>query len=75
MTSAERSYAMVLSLLMHCLLLFPMFCLGFMFDPCFVVHCLVSFLVLQSFCWGKESWLLYFNYLLMSFELVFCVSS
>ena len=29
--------------------------------PCFVMHYLVSFLVLQSFWQGRESWLLYFN--------------
>ena len=35
---------------------------------CFVVHCLVSFLDLQSFRWGRDSWLLYFNFLLMPFD-------
>ena len=38
MTSAERSKAVVLLVLMHCLLLPQRFCWGFMFDPCFVVH-------------------------------------
>ena len=32
-------------------------------SPCFVVQYLVSFIVLQSSWWGKESWLLYFNHL------------
>ena len=32
-----------------------------MFDPCFVMQHLVSFLVLQSPYRGRESWLLYFN--------------
>ena len=32
-----------------------------MFGPCFVVHNLVSFLVLQSSRGGRESCLLYFN--------------
>ena len=68
MTSAERSKAMVLLLLLHCILLPPMFCWGFMFDPCFVMHCLVAFLDVQSSRWGKESLLLYFNCLLMSFD-------
>ena len=34
----------------------------------FVVHYLVSFLVLQSSRWGRETWMLYFNCLLMSFD-------
>ena len=39
-----------------------------MFGLCFVVYYLVSFLVLQSSRWGRESWLLYLNCLLMSFD-------
>ena len=35
-----------------------------MFDPCFVMQYVVSFLVMQSSCRGRESWLLYFNRLL-----------
>ena len=35
-----------------------------MFSPCFVVLYFVSFLVLQSSCWGRESRLLYFSGLL-----------
>ena len=31
-----------------------------MFVTCFVVHCFVSFVVLQSFLWGRKSWLHYF---------------
>ena len=42
------------------------------------VHYLVSFLVLQSSHWGRESWLICFNCLLMSFDcfknVIFCVS-
>ena len=34
---------------------------GFKFDPCFVMQYLVTFLVFQSFFWGKDGWLLYFN--------------
>ena len=41
--SAEQSKAVVLLLLMHCLLLPPLFCGGFMVGPCFVVHYLVYF--------------------------------
>ena len=33
------------------------------FVLCFVVHCLVSFLVLQSSGWGRESRLLYLVFL------------
>ena len=35
-----------------------------MLGPCFVMQCFVSFLVFQSFCWGKESSVLYFYCLL-----------
>ena len=38
----------------HCLL-------GCCARPCSVVQHVVAFLVLQSFCWGRESWLLYFT--------------
>ena len=31
---------------------------GVVFGPCFVVHYLVSCLVLQLSRWGRESWLL-----------------
>ena len=31
------------------------------FGHCFVVQYLVSFLVLQSLLWGRESWLFYFE--------------
>ena len=44
-----------------CWLLLPLW--GSVFVPCFVVHCYVSFLVLQSSWWGRESWLLYFVFL------------
>ena len=45
-----------LLLFIHCLLLLPLFVLG----TCFVVSFFVSFLVLLSSPWRKESWLLYF---------------
>ena len=41
--------------------------MGFVFDTCFVVQYFVSFLVLTSFCSGRESWLLYFNHVLLSY--------
>ena len=53
---AVRSKAEVLLLLVHCLLLLPLF-VGVL---CLVLD-LLSFLVLQSSCRGRESWLLYFN--------------
>ena len=34
-TSTERSYAVVLLLVKHCLLLLQLFCEGFMLCPCF----------------------------------------
>ena len=34
-------------------------CGSFVFGPCFVLQYLVSFLVLLSSRWGRESWLLY----------------
>ena len=45
-----------------------LFCCALVFGSCFVVHYLVSFLDLQSFRWGRDSWLLYFNFLLISFD-------
>ena len=41
------SKGVVLLLLIHCLLLLSLL-VGVVFDPCFVTHYLVSFLVLQS---------------------------
>ena len=67
-TSTERSYAVVLLFVKHCLLLLQLFCEGFMLCPCFAMHYLVSFLVLQSSRWGRKSWLLYFNCISMSFD-------
>ena len=52
-----HSKVVVLLLLIYCQLLLPLW--GSVFVPCFVVHCFVSFLVLQSSWWGRESWLLY----------------
>ena len=37
---------------------------GSVFGRCFVMQYFVSFLVLQSSLWGRESWLLDFNCLL-----------
>ena len=52
-----HSKAAVLLLLIRCWLLLPLW--GSVFVPCLFVHCYVSFLVLQSSWWGKESWLLF----------------
>ena len=38
---------------------------GFVFGICFVMHYLVPFPVLQSSCGERESWLLYFNCVLV----------
>ena len=43
-----------------------MFLFMFMFSHCFVVKYLKPFLTIQSCRWGRESWLLYFDCLLMS---------
>ena len=58
--SQFSSKAEVLFLLI-CGLLLPLW--GFVFVPNFVVHCFVSFLVLQSSRLGREGWLLYFVFL------------
>ena len=42
------------------LIVAPIVLVGFVFGTCFVMQYLVFFLVLQSSCWGRESWLLYF---------------
>ena len=68
------SKAAVMLLLIICLLLLPLFCGGFLFGPCFVVQYLVSFLVFQSHFWGRASWMLYFNCLLMSCD-CWCIVS
>ena len=39
MTSAEHSKVVVLLLLIHCVLLPPLFCGEFIVVPCYVVHC------------------------------------
>ena len=44
-------------LLIHCLFLLLLFVGFFVFGPCFVQY-LVSFIVLQSSRWGRETWLL-----------------
>ena len=63
----------LLLLLIHWLLLLPLFvwvlCLSL------VLLCstlIVSFLVLQSSCWGREGWLLYFNRLSNILWLLVC---
>ena len=68
MTLAGHFKAVVLLLLIHCLLFLPLFRGRFMFGLCFVMHYLVSYLVLQSSRWGREGWLLYFNCVLMSLD-------
>ena len=57
-STADRSKAVVLLLLIHCFCCFH-FCGVFEFGPA-----LFSFMVLQSFSYGRENWLLYFNCLL-----------
>ena len=44
----------VVLLLTHCLFQKCSHCGGSVFGPCFVMHFLVSFLVLQSFCRKRE---------------------
>ena len=54
----------------------PLVCGGSVFGPCFVLHYLVSFLILQSFGWGRESWPLYFSCLtVILWLLVLCYIS
>ena len=45
-------------MLIRCWLSLPLW--GSVLVPCFVDHCFVYFLVLQTSCSGRESWLLYF---------------
>ena len=40
--------------------------------PCFVVHCFLSLIVLQSSLWGRESWSLYFVCILVSCDCYGC---
>ena len=66
-SAAVRPKAVALLLFVHCLLLLSSFSGDIMFGPCFILQCLVSFLVLQSSRWGgereRERWLLYYDYL------------
>ena len=39
----------------------PIVCGDSVFGPCFVMQCLVSFIVAQPSSLGSESWLPYFN--------------
>ena len=66
MTSAKHSKAVVV-LLIHCLLLPPLFYAFFMVGPCFDAHYLVSSFAIISLG-KKDSWLLCFNCLLMVFD-------
>ena len=71
-SAANHSKTMVLSLF----IVAPIVCGSFMLGPCFVMQCLVSFLVLQSSCQEREGWLLYFYCLLDVIRLLlFFVSS
>ena len=45
-----------------------------MFVPCFAVHCCVSFLVLQSSLWERESWLFYLFVFLVSCDCYYYVA-
>ena len=54
--AAVRSKAVVLLLLTFCLLLLPLWESAIVL--CLVVRYFMSILVLQSFWWGRESWLL-----------------
>ena len=58
-------------MLIHCLLLSPLF-LGVYVGPCFVVHYLVSSFAIISLG-KKDSWLLYFSCRLISFDSVLCL--
>ena len=60
--------------LVNCLLLHLLFVFNIVFGHCFVVQHLVSFLVLQSSCWGRERWLLKIAFNVMGL-LVLCGSS
>ena len=51
-----------LLLLILCLLLVPLAVGVLCFCPCLVMQYLVFLLFLQSFDWGRESWLLYCNF-------------
>ena len=53
-SAAIRSEAVFL------LLIIPIICGGFVLDTCFVMQYFVSFIILQSSLWGRESWLCYF---------------
>ena len=73
LTLAEHFKDMALLLLIHCLLLAILFCVcggrggGHTVGSCYVVHYLVSSFAIISLE-KKESWLFYFNCLLMLFD-------
>ena len=52
-SAAFRSWAVVLLSLIRCLLFLPLVCGGSVFGPCFVMHYLVSFMVLGSSWRGR----------------------
>ena len=54
-SAAVQAEAVVPLLFIHCLLLLH-FCRSFVFGPCIAVQYFVTFLVLQSFRQGRESW-------------------
>ena len=71
MTSAEHSKVVVLVDSLFIVASPPppkFFYGGYVRFALFFVHYLVSFLLLQSSPWGRETWLLYFNCLLMAFD-------
>ena len=73
-STAVSPTAVVLLLLIHCNVLLPLF-VGLVFGT-FVMQYLLYFLVLQESRWGRESWLLYFDFVLaVLWLLVLCVSS
>ena len=45
--AAVRSKVLVLLLLIHCILLLPLF-VGIASDPCIIMQCSMPFLILQS---------------------------
>ena len=51
-SSAVRSKVVVLLLLIYCSLLIQMFCLSFVFGPCFVVHYLSVSLLHGAVGWS-----------------------
>ena len=62
MASTAIRFKVVVMLLFYSLFIdAPIFMGNFVLGLYFVRQYFVSFLVLQSSCWGRERWLLYFN--------------